>query len=427
MRGSVKMLGVLFLVLATSLFTGQANAMSHTYKVGVVTFLSGAAAGPFGVPAKNAADLIVDALNAGTVPAPYGTKGFAGKEIEVVLIDEKGSATEQVTEFRNLVQQKKVDAVIGYISSGHCLAIAPVAEELKALTVLFDCGTPRIFEEASYTHVFRTGPTATTDSVGAAHYILDLKADLKSASGINQDYAWGHDSWSDFINTLKVLKKDVEVKNELFPKLFKGQYGAEISSLTVNKADFIHSSFWGGDMEAFVLQGSARGLFEDQTGVLTTGETAMFRLDIPEGTIIGGRGPFGVYAPESALNTWFRDNYIERFETPPTYPSYKMAQAFLGLKTAIEKAAAAKADFTTSDVIKAFEYLEYEAPSGIVKLTIGQGHQAVQEAAYGQFTKKDGKPAVKNVKRYPPECVSPPDGISSADWIKGGMKGAKCK
>ncbi len=302
-----------------------------------------------------------------------------------------------------------------------------MAEELKALTVLFDCGTPRIFEEASYTYVFRTGPTATIDNVGAARYILDMKPDLKAVSGINQDYAWGHDSWSDFISTLKVLKPDVEVKNELFPKLYKGQYGAEISSLTVNKADFIHSSFWGGDMEAFVLQGSARGLFDDQTGVLTTGETAMFRQDIPEGTIIGGRGPFGVYAPESALNTWFRDNYTKRFDTPPTYPSYKMAQAFLGLKTAIEKAAAAKADFTTADVIKAFENLEYEAPSGTVKLKIGKGHQAVQETAYGQFTKKDGKPTVKNVKRFPADCVSPPDGISSGDWIKGGMKGAKCE
>ena len=52
-----------------------------------------------------------------------------------------------VTEFRNLVQRDKVDAVVGYISSGSCLAVTPVAEELKALTVYFDCGTPRIFEE----------------------------------------------------------------------------------------------------------------------------------------------------------------------------------------------------------------------------------------------------------------------------------------
>ena len=40
-----------------------------------------------------------------------------------------------VTEFRNLVQRDDVDAVVGYVSSGSCLAVTPVAEELKPLTV----------------------------------------------------------------------------------------------------------------------------------------------------------------------------------------------------------------------------------------------------------------------------------------------------
>ncbi len=82
-----------------------------------------------------------------SVPAPYATKGFGGATVEIVFIDEAGRTTKQVAEFRNLVQ--RVDLVIGYISSGNCLAVAPVAEELKKLTVFFDCGTPRIFEDAS--------------------------------------------------------------------------------------------------------------------------------------------------------------------------------------------------------------------------------------------------------------------------------------
>src|SRR5512134_3777340 len=47
-------------------------------KIGVVSFLSGAAAGPFGVPARNAAEITIEMLNAGKVPAPYATKGFGG-------------------------------------------------------------------------------------------------------------------------------------------------------------------------------------------------------------------------------------------------------------------------------------------------------------------------------------------------------------
>ncbi|MCJ7838505.1 MAG: ABC transporter substrate-binding protein, partial [Burkholderiales bacterium] len=118
-------------------------------KIGVVAFLSGAAASPFGVPARNAAELVIELMNAGKAPAPYDTKGFGGSKIETVIIDESGGTTTQVTEFRNLVQRHNVDLVIGYISSGSCVGIAPVAEELKKLTNFFDCGTPRIFEDAS--------------------------------------------------------------------------------------------------------------------------------------------------------------------------------------------------------------------------------------------------------------------------------------
>src|SRR5947208_6927727 len=73
-------------------------------KIGFVTFLSGPAAAPFGVPAKNAVEFVVEQLNAGKGPAPYSKKGFGGSTIETVVIDEAGSTTTQVTEYRNLVQ-----------------------------------------------------------------------------------------------------------------------------------------------------------------------------------------------------------------------------------------------------------------------------------------------------------------------------------
>ena len=88
-----------------------------------------------------------------------------------------------VTEYRNLVQRDQVDAVVGYVSSGSCLAVTPVAEELKALTVLYDCGTPRIFEEKARSYVFRVSPHATMDNVAAARYLLMKKKGLRVSSG----------------------------------------------------------------------------------------------------------------------------------------------------------------------------------------------------------------------------------------------------
>jgi branched-chain amino acid transport system substrate-binding protein len=424
---------VLSLLLFSTTALAQAPAAAppapeqRPFKIGVVTFLSGAAAGCFGVPARNAAEVLIEALNAGKVPAPHAQKGIGGRPIEVVYIDEAGGPTTQVTEYRNLVQRQNVDAVIGYISSGDCLAIAPVAEELKKLTVLFDCGTPRIFEEASYKYVFRTAPHSTLDNVAAALYVSEVMPKVKKIAGINQNYAWGQDSWNDFEATLKLLRPAVQVTTSQMPKLGAGQYGAEISALMAGSPDVIHSSFWGGDLDGFVLQASPRGLFKKSAAVLTAGETAMFKLagQIPDGTVIGSRGANGVFAPDNELNRWFRTAYTDRNSLPPVYPSYRMAQAILGLKAAYEKAQAGGAAPDQDRVITAFEGMSFQAPSGTVKMAIGKGHQAVSEAVYGTVKNVGGKVTFVNVKRYPAEQVLPPEGMKSADWIKATFKPAK--
>jgi len=395
-------------------------------KIGIITFLSGAAASPFGVPARNAAEVVTEMLNAGKAPAPYATKGFGGAPIQTVIIDEAGSTTTQVTEYRNLVQRHNVDVVIGYVSSGNCLAVAPVAEELKKLTNFFDCGTPRIFEDGSYKYVFRTSPTATMDSVGAALYVHDAKPKMKSIAGINQNYAWGQDSWSDFEASMKQLMPKVEVKTSQMPKLFAGQYNAEISTLLGAKADVVHSSFFDGDLEALLLQAAPRGLFKKSTGILTTGETAMYKLaaQIPDGTIIGARGPFGPYAPNNELNKWFYKEFKDRYQVPPNYASYQMAQAILGVKAAWEKAQAANGGKRPSNeqVAAALEHLTFEGPGGTVAMANGKGHQAIMETVYGMSKVVHGKMTVTNVKRYPADKVNPPDGVKSSDWIAGGFK-----
>jgi branched-chain amino acid transport system substrate-binding protein len=407
-----------------------AAADEKPIKIGVVTFLSGGPAGPFGVPARNGAEVLAEALNTGgKVPAPYTGKGFGGAPIELVFLDEAGGVTKQVTEFRNLVQRQNVDLVIGYISSGDAIAIPPVAEELKKLTIIFDAGTPRVFEDGSYKYVFRTGAHATMDNVAAAYYVMENRPKIKKIAGINQNYAWGQDSWNDFEAAMKTLNPGVQVAVSQMPKLFAGQYGAEISSLISSNVDVVHSSFWGGDLEAFVLQAAPRGLFKKSTVVLTAGETAMFRLanQIPEGTVIGGRGPHGVFAPDNELNRWFRAAYQERYALPPTYPAYKMVQAILGVKAAYEKAQAANAGKAPDQdqVIAALENLTYETPSGKVEMSLGKGHQAVQGTAYGTVKHVKGKFTLVNVKQYPAAKVNPPDGVKSEDWIKSGFKKTK--
>ena len=190
---------LLTVATATALALAAPASAQETFKLGIVTFLSGPAADSFGVPARNGGQFVIDQLNKGAAPAPYEKVGFGGMKIEPVIIDENGGATKQVQELRNLYQRDNVDVVLGYIGSGDCLAVAPIAEELKKMLVLMDCGTPRIFEENKYNYVFRTAAHATMDNVGLIRYMKAKNIKMDTLSAINQDYAWGQDSRADFV------------------------------------------------------------------------------------------------------------------------------------------------------------------------------------------------------------------------------------
>ena len=419
------------LFLAASGAHAQQSAAAPV-KIGFVTFTSGPAAASFGIPDRNGAEILVEALNGGKAPAPYNQVGFGGAKIDPKFVDEAGSTANVVTEYRNLVERDHVDVVVGYVSSGSCLAVTPVAEELKELTVLDICVRTRIFEEKPRHYVFRVNPHATMDNVAAARYVLAKIKDISVYSGINQNYAWGQDSWRDFRLAMKDLDPTATVDKELFPKLFSGEYGAEISTLLTSNAQIIHSSFYDGDLESFIYQSSARGLPQRVPLVLTTGETSLARLGakLPDGTIVGERGPHTFLAHESELNTWFQKIYFDRFSQLPTYPAYHLAQSLLGLKSAWEKAQAMKGGGrpTTEEVIAAFEGIEFKTPSTTVRMALANGHQGVSDTAYGtyKFDKAENKPTLVDIVRYPAECVNPPPDVPSAAWLEGGMKGAKC-
>ena len=422
----VKLFVLLFFYYSSSFLKAE-----DEIKIGISTFLSGGAASSFGIPLKQSLEFMFNAINKGDVPAPYNSPGIGGKQISYFFIDESGGATKQVQEFRNLVQRDKVDAVLGYVSSGDCMAIPSVADELKALTVLYDCGTPRVFEDASYKYVFRTAAHAAMDNIAIAKYLIEKGHDISSIAGINQNYAWGKDSWKDFSVSVKKLSPSSEIKNELFPKIFSGQYGTEISALMNSKAKVVHSSLWGGDLQSFILQAKPRGLFKRTQVVFSAGDHVMPGLGnkYPEGVILGARGQYGMMAPDTALNKWFYKSYMDEYGVFPAQPPYRMVQGLMGLKMAIEKAMEKNGGKKPNkdEIAAAFKGLEFDSPGGLVQMKLGDGHQAIQPHAIGTTAKdKDGNITVTDIVRYKASCVNPPNGIKAVDWINAGFPGADC-
>ncbi len=401
-------------------------------KIGISTFLSGGAASSFGIPLKQGLEFMFEAINEGTVPAPYDTPGIAGKKISFFFIDESGGSTKQVAEFRNMVQRQKVDVVMGYISSGDCLAIPSVADELKQLTVLIDCGTPRVFEEGTYKYVFRTGPHAAMDNIAGALYLKRKGIVPTRVAAINQNYAWGQDSWADFKSSIDVIFNQPKVVSEQFPKIFAGQYGTEISAILVSKPDLIHSSLWGGDLESFIIQSNARGLFRNKTVFLSAADHVLPSLgkNIPDGVIIGARGPHGDLAPDTELANWFKSEMKKKYKIKvTTQPMHKGAMAALFVKKAYDEAYLKLNKFPTNEeVVKFMEGLKWDTPSGEAEMALGNGHQAIQDQAIGRSKWNSDKKRVEivDIEYFKAKCVNPPEGIKSLEWIREGFKGADC-
>lgn len=395
----------------------QAQDKPAELKIGITTFTSGAAS-VFGVPAKAAAELLIDEMNA--------KGGIGGVKVVATYIDEGIGGDKLLSEYRRLVQEQGVRTMLSAISSGNCNIVAPVAEDLKVLNVMWDCGTEKVLEEKRYKYVVRTQANATTEMVATVLYLLRTKPNFSTIAVVNQDYAWGRDSWEIFLNTLKALKPDVKVVAEMFPKLGASDFSTEISRLQALRPDVVLNTSWGGDLDTFVRQASQRGLFtQGTTMVLPLAESSLERLGatMPEGVIVGGRGDHYFLHPETKDEPAHKD-FVTKFRAKtgayPIYPTYHMAQALVGLKTGYENAIKANGGKwpTSEQVADAMRKMEFKAYGRTVNMREdGQGLEA-QLLGITKRVPQYPFAVMDKMLLVPADLVSTPVGQKSTTWVK---------
>ncbi len=405
--------GVMAIVASAPTAAAPPKGAPAALKIAFVDFFSGGAA-VFGISGKGTTEWLVSEWNK--------KGGIKGVPIDLVLMDEGGGPKKQVAELRRLVLDEKVDAVVGYTSSGNCLAIAPVAEQLKILTVVHICGTHRLSEDNKLHYVFRTAASQAADSVTLARYALSVNPNIKTIAGANEDYAWGRDSWEAFKIAMQNLKPDVKVVAELWTKFQAGEYSAEISNLLAKKPDVVHSSFWGGGLITFIKQAAPRGLFSQSLVLLSTGEQVLQNVGkaIPDGVVAAPRATGGYFAhPTSTMEKEFVKAIYKKNKRYPDYPAYRTYQAWSGLKGAYEKAIAQTGRWpSTEEVIKAFESLVWETPSGTI--TMRADHQAVHGGMVGltKYSEKYGFAILEKLVRHKAADINPPLGTKTMDWVR---------
>ena len=404
-------------VLTLSATLALAQDKPTELKIGITTFLSGPAS-VFGVPGKAAAELLIEDINA--------KGGIGGVKVSATFIDEGIGGDKLLSEYRRFVQEQGVRTMLSAISSGNCNIIAPVAEDLKVLNVMWDCGTEKVLEEKRFKYVVRTQANATTEMVASVLYLLKIRPNFSTIAVVNQDYAWGRDSWEIFITTLKALKPDVKVVAEMFPKFGASDYSTEISRLQALRPDVDLNTSWGGDLDTFVRQGTHRGLFtQGATMVLPLAESSLERLGtaMPEGVIVGGRGDHYFLHPETkneAKHKEFVTKYKAKTGTYPIYPTYHMAQALEGLKTGYESAIKANSGKwpSTEQVAEAMRKIEFKAYGR--PITMREDGQGLEAQLLGITKRVPEFPfaVLDKMMLVPADLVTAPVGEKSLAWVK---------
>ena len=126
------------------------SSAQETVKVGVLLSLSGPAAS-FGIPERDIVKILADKVNA--------EGGIEGRKLELVYHDDQTNPTETARGATKLIQQDKVQVIIGPTIGSGALAMLPIAANSE-IPVLAPVGTISVTskENKYFPWVFRTCP-----------------------------------------------------------------------------------------------------------------------------------------------------------------------------------------------------------------------------------------------------------------------------
>ena len=253
---------VLACVLLIALFVpasllAPALAQGKKLKIGVVFDYTGPLAGGGSELHALGAKIMIDHF------AKKG--GVDGYAIEAIYADAQSKPDVAINEAVRLVEQEKVDMLLGFYSSAQCVPVAARIEQLKKFMWITTCISSAVLENRNLKYVFRSQPSGRQFGLMSADFLAqNAKAklgkepkDLRVAI-IHEDGAYGVD----------VSKGNEEgAKKAGFNIVLKEGYAAtapDLSSLVTKlkrgRPDVILHTGYNPDITLFLRQAREQGL-----------------------------------------------------------------------------------------------------------------------------------------------------------------------
>ncbi len=374
--------------------TNGSTSTGNTIKVGVYGDLTGQTAS-FGQSTKNGVQLAVDEINA--------AGGVDGKKIELVIEDDQGQTAIAKTVISKLINQDKVQAVIGEVASSNSLAAAPVAQESKIPMITPSSTNPKVTEVGDYiSRVCFIDPFQ--GSVMAKFATNTLKAKTAAIIGdVNADYSKGLTQFFEEEFTKlggKIVAKESYAQTD--PD-FKGQ----LTKIRQLNPDVIYIPGYYGQVGILAKQARELGMNQPLLGGDGWDSPELWKLggDALKNAYISNHYSAENPAPEIQN---FVKNYTAKFGAAPDSLAALAYDAAKVLADAIKRAGGAGDSAKLKDAINATK--NFAGVTGAI--TLDANRNAVKPAVVLELNPSASKFNFKET--IYPEGMTPPTGTNTA-------------
>src|SRR3978361_447910 len=124
----------------------SAEAQEKKIKIGVIFDLTGPLAGGGSELQYTGVKIMLD---------HYAKTGVEGYKIEAVYADAQSKPDIAINEAVRLLEQEKVDMLMGFFSSAQCVPVAARVEQMKRFMWITTCISSGVFDGKNYKYVFR--------------------------------------------------------------------------------------------------------------------------------------------------------------------------------------------------------------------------------------------------------------------------------
>src|ERR1700710_72862 len=154
-RNAARLLVGAFAAAAVLGMAVSAHAQDKKIKIGVIFDLTGPLAGGGSELQYTGVKIMLD---------HYAKTGVEGYKVEAVYADAQSKPDVAINEAVRLVEQEKVDMLLGFFSSAQCVPVAARVEQLKKFMWITTCISSSVLDNKNYKYIFR--PQASGDQFG---------------------------------------------------------------------------------------------------------------------------------------------------------------------------------------------------------------------------------------------------------------------